>query len=279
MSSHKIRNVSRFIQGEETSDGAGVKLKRMIGTSELNFLDPFLLLDEFKNENPDDYIAGFPSHPHRGFETVTYLLAGRMRHRDSNGNEGLLTPGAVQWMTAGKGIIHSEMPEMEDGLIWGYQLWVNLPSSLKMSEPKYQDIPPEEIPVFKSDGIEVVVIAGSCEGVNGAANTSIPIYYLDVKLEKNRTFQMEIPQDMNSLIHMIEGEAWIGTDRVQAKQGDLAVLDSGEFAQIKTDAGARFLLLAARPIEEPVARGGPFVMNTREEIIQAFRDYESGNFA
>jgi len=275
-----FKKALKFVPGEETSDGAGVKLKRMIGTSDLNFLDPFLMLDEFKNENPDDYIAGFPSHPHRGFETVTYLIAGKMRHKDSKGNEGLLTPGSVQWMTAGKGIIHSEMPEMENGLIWGYQLWVNLPAKLKMSEPRYQDIMPDKIPVYKKDGLEIVVIAGSYEGVSGGAHTAIPIQYFDVKLSRSSKFEMDIPREMNSFVHVVSGEIFIGEDEMPAGRGVLSVLGEGDRVLVGSkDEEARFLFLAGMPIGEAVARGGPFVMNTRDEIIQAFRDYESGNFA
>lgn len=274
----KQKEIAGIIEGEEAHDGAGVRLKRVIGTSELNFLDPFLLLDEFKNENPEDYIAGFPDHPHRGFETVTYLIAGRMRHKDSKGNEGLLTPGSVQWMRAGRGIIHSEMPEMENGLIWGYQLWVNLPASHKMSEPGYQDIMPQRIPEVEKDGVKVRIIAGEYENVKGPAETLIDIIYLDVEISKGAEFQYSFPSEMNSFLFAVEGSPCAGESKTKVPAGSLGIVGSGETLRV-SGGPCRFLLLAAVPIRESIARGGPFVMNTREEIMQAFHDYQNGQFA
>lgn len=273
------KEVLQLIEGEEAEDGAGVRLKRVIGSSELNFLDPFLLLDEFKNENPDDYIAGFPDHPHRGFETVTYLIAGKMRHRDSRGNEGLLLPGSVQWMRAGKGIIHSEMPEMENGLIWGYQLWVNLPRSHKMSEPGYQDIMPERIPVVKENGCSVKVIAGQYGDIRGPAETVISIIYFDVEMEANSSFRYDYPPSMNSFVFAVSGSFSVGDKKTTVQEGELAVIGEGDSLLVHSAGESRFLLLCADPINESIARGGPFVMNTREEIMQAFRDYQTGQFA
>jgi quercetin 2,3-dioxygenase len=269
-----IRNVATKLAGQATTDGAGVRLKRFIGTNEISFLDPFLLLDEFKNDDPKAYVAGFPSHPHRGFETVSYMIEGRMRHGDSRGNKGLLTPGSAQWMTAARGIIHSEMPEMENGMLWGYQLWVNLPSHLKMSEPKYQDIPPEKIPEFETDDFKVRLVAGDFEGKKGAAETNIPVIYFDIIFKGDGVFEHKFPPSFNALAVGVAGIADIQNEALHA--GDIAVFTEGDGVQIQGKAEARVLLIAAQPIGEPVARYGPFVMNTREEIEQAFADYQNG---
>lgn len=275
----KWRAIATKLAGQATTDGAGVKLKRFIGTQEISFLDPFLLLDEFKNEDPKAYVAGFPSHPHRGFETVSYMIEGRMRHGDSRGNKGLLLPGSAQWMTAGRGIIHSEMPEMDVSLpkplLWGYQLWVNLPSHLKMTEPKYQDIPPEKIPEIETDDFRVRLIAGEFNGRTGAAETNIPVIYFDIIFKGEGVFQHSFPSTFNALVVGVEGSAQIGQEKLEA--GDIAVFAEGEGISIAGAKGARVLFIAAEPIGEPVARYGPFVMNTREEIEQAFADYQNGS--
>ena len=281
----RARRVLRVIRGRETSDGAGVRLRRSIGGSEIDHLDPFLLLDEFKSDDKDDYLAGFPDHPHRGFETVTYMLAGAMRHRDSRGNQGDLTAGSVQWMTAGRGIIHSEMPRQQDGLMWGFQLWVNLPAAHKMREPRYQDIPPERLPVaFPSPGTRVRVIAGSTGEVEGPVVGIVtePLY-LDVALEGGASFRQDVPAGRNAFAYLFEGEVSLGLDGgggTPVSAGHLAVLGEGDSFEARAgESGGRFLLVAATPIGEPVARHGPFVMNTREELHQAVRDYQDGTLA
>lgn len=274
------RSVEQIIQGQETSDGAGVRLRRIIGSPELNMLDPFLLLDAFGSDDPDDYIAGFPPHPHRGFETVTYLLAGIMQHRDSAGHTGTLRAGGVQWMTAGRGIEHSEMPKQENGLLSGFQLWVNLPSEQKMGKPRYQEYEPEEIPLeTRDDGTEVRVIAGTTsEGTTGPVHqiAAQPIYF-DVTLPDGAAFEEAIPAGHNAFVYLIEGTLRIGEETVPANT--LAVLADGDrlSASAETDK-CRFLLIAGKPFNEPVARSGPFVMNTNEEIQQAYTDYRSGSF-
>ena len=280
--SEKQRIVARVINGQPASDGAGVRLLRIIGSQQIDHHDPFLLLDEFRNENPDDYIAGFPEHPHRGFETVTYMLEGQMRHADSVGNEGVLTPGSVQWMTAGRGIIHSEMPEQADGLLWGYQLWINLPASLKMTAPRYQDIPTADIPEASVPGARVRVIAGEYAGVAGAADTLTDVTYLDVHLESGAAFSHDLADSHNALLYVYEGSL-TGTDTVgralDITRGQLAVLSPFGEVHVSSGGGARCLYIAGAPINEPVERMGPFVMNTRDELMQAAVDYRSGTFA
>ncbi len=276
-----IRKVEKILQGQDTSDGAGVKLKRILGTRELNQWDPFLLLDEFKNDHPDDYMAGFPDHPHRGFETVTYLLAGAFTHRDSKGHVGHLTAGSVQWMTAGRGIIHSEMPEMTEGLVWGYQLWLNLPAKLKMTDPHYQDIPSEKIPVTGKDGVQAKVIAGEYGGVKGPASAKYPVSYFDVRLNPGATFLHPVPESQNAFLYVIEGKPSAGpeTEPTPVPAGFLGILGKGGEARVQAGSQpARFLFAAAQRLEEPIARGGPFVMNTQGELKQAFLDYQTGNF-
>ncbi|HSR71224.1 MAG TPA: pirin family protein [Kiloniellales bacterium] len=280
MSEKRVRRILRTVEGVPTSDGAGVRLRRMIGTPQCDEIDPFLMLDEFRNERADDYIAGFPEHPHRGFETVTYMIRGRMRHRDSVGNSGLLSDGAVQWMTAGRGIVHSEMPEQTDGLLWGYQLWVNLPAELKMTAPRYQDIPAERIPEVARDGATVRVIAGTYDGETGAAETLIPVTYLDVALEPSARFETALENGAAAFIHVVSGRV-LGTDHIdreaEVPAGHLAVLEREGAVRFRTGAEpGRFLLIAGRPIGEPVARMGPFVMNTRAELQQAVQDYHAG---
>jgi quercetin 2,3-dioxygenase len=278
------RRVARVLRGEPASDGAGVKLSRVIGQRALEMLDPFLLLDEFRSDSTADYIGGFPDHPHRGFETVTYMLAGRMRHHDNQGNAGLLTPGSVQWMTAGRGIVHSEMPEQEDGLMWGFQLWVNLPASDKMSVPRYQDIAPERIPeAHPVDGVRVRVLAGRVDDVVGPVRgIAVEPTYLDIAIEPGARFSAALPDLHNAFAYVYAGHAKLGPAHIaqRIERGELAVLErTGDSLQITAgDAPARLIVVAGKPLDEPVAKYGPFVMNTPEQIAEAIRDYQSGRF-
>lgn len=280
------REVAQLVRGQATSDGDGVKLTRVIGGRALADLDPFLLLDEFGSESAADYIGGFPSHPHRGFETVTYMLEGRMRHRDNQGNEGLLVSGSVQWMTAGRGIIHSEMPEQEAGRMRGFQLWVNLPAKDKMTAPRYQDIAPERIPVVHAgDGALVRVIAGAFTDRAGASTrgpvsaiATDPVYF-DVSLPQGARFEHDLPAGHTAFLYVFEGQVQVGDRAAVAVRGDLAVLASGDAVRVAAPAAAaRFILVAGRPLGEPVVKYGPFVMNTRAQIVQAVDDYSSGRF-
>ena len=276
-----VRPVTAIVRGQPASDGAGVKLTRVVGTAALSQIDPILMLDAFGSDDPDAYIAGFPSHPHRGFETVTYMLAGRMRHRDNHGNEGLLGPGGVQWMTAGRGIVHSEMPEQESGLMSGFQLWLNLPAAEKMTEPRYRDIPADEIPVVETDGATVKVIAGRFGEARGpVAPTATDPLFLDVRLPAGGALTIPVPSDHAGFVYVYEGELTVGegagAKAVAEKQA--AVLGDGDVVRLKTGSGARAVLITARPLREPVARYGPFVMNTPQEIQQAFADYQAGRF-
>jgi len=275
------RELLQTTPGVAASDGDGVKMTRIIGSQELNVLDPFLLLDAFESDNPDDYIGGFPSHPHRGFETVTYLLAGRMRHKDNAGNEGVIEPGGVQWMTAGKGIVHSEMPEQENGLLMGFQLWVNLPAAAKMSEPAYQEFAPDSVPLEqRQNGTLVRVISGTTsEGTRGPVqNSYVEPTYMDVTLPAGEDFRQMVGASDNAFIFVIEGELLIGDSRQPLRQRELGILGEGDRITVSADAAARFLLVAGQPLNEPIARGGPFVMNTKAEVMQAFTDYQTGQF-
>jgi redox-sensitive bicupin YhaK (pirin superfamily) len=278
------RQVVKVVTGQPTSDGAGVRLTRVIGTATLDHLDPFLLLDEFKSDRADDYIAGFPDHPHRGFETVTYMLAGSMQHRDHVGNQGDLVAGSVQWMTAGRGIVHSEMPRQQDGLLWGFQLWVNLPAHDKMTAPRYQDIAPERIPeVSLGDGVRARVVAGEAGGARGPVEgVATQPLYLDVRMNPHSRVVLDVAPGHNAFAYVYEGRVALGAASGAAQgvaAGQLAVLGDGARLSAATgDPAARFLLLAARPLHEPIARYGPFVMNTREEIVQAVQDYQAGRF-
>lgn len=280
-SSANSREVERIVHGVSTSDGAGVSLLRVLTPDLQRRLDPFLMLDEFRSDDPKDYIAGFPDHPHRGFQTVTYMLAGRMRHRDSAGHEGLLGPGGVQWMNAGRGLVHSEIPEQENGLMHGFQLWVNLPSTLKMSEPGYRDIPAHEIPDFTTEnGIRVRVIAGEIDGVVGAVRQPVtdPLY-LDVHLPAGSSYWVPMPMDFNAFIYVYEGELNIGARGTRVDGRRMAVLDNRADAsgvRLRAEGNAKALLIAGRPLNEPIAQWGPFVMNTREEIEQAISDFRNG---
>lgn len=281
-------HIARKVRGLPTSDGAGVRLRRVIGTQQLPDLDPFLMLDEFGTDRAEDYIAGFPDHPHRGFETVTYMLDGRMRHRDNHGNEGLLVPGAVQWMTAGRGLVHSEMPEQQEGRMRGFQLWVNLPAALKMGEPHYQEFAPERMPVVNpADGVVVKVIAGDVADASGAEvrgpiiQPATDPLYLDIELAPDTSWTLMLPAGHNAFVYVYEGAISVGADddaRLLETQ-ELGVLGGGEQLSLRSTAGgARLILVAGRPLREPVARHGPFVMNTREELMQAFVDYQEGRF-
>ena len=280
----KQRKVSAVVTGQATTDGAGVELVRVIGQPALMELDPFLLLDAFRSDDPNDYIAGFPPHPHRGFETVTYLLSGRMRHKDNAGNEGVIEPGGIQWMTAGKGIVHSEMPEQQDGLLEGFQLWINLPGANKMSSPAYQEHDAAQIPTESRPGTAIKVISGqTSQGTIGPVTQPLtdPLY-IDVSLQAGIDFSENLDADHNAFIYVVSGELLLeDSDGVQLSLGrdQLAVLTGGDAVALQAgDQPSRFLLVAGKPLNEPVARGGPFVMNTEAEIQQAFSDYRSGSF-
>lgn len=286
MSGTNLRTVSRITSGVPATDGAGVHMTRLIGTAELDHVDPFLLLDVFQTENPDDYIAGFPAHPHRGFETVTYMFAGQMRHKDNAGNEGVIGTGGVQWMTAGRGIVHSEMPEQKDGLMWGTQLWVNLPRTEKMTAPAYQEFDAARIPKEKHEnGTEVIVVAGTTtQGTVGAVSgrPTKPLY-LDVRVPHGASFSEAVPSTHNAFIYVVEGSISVAGDCADAttvvEARKLAILGDGDTVDVSSGGKAgRFLLVAGQTIDEPIARGGPFVMNTQDEVQQAFVDYQSGNF-
>ena len=274
------RKVERLVQGVQTSDGAGVRLTRVLTQQLQRRLDPFLMLDAFRNENPEDYIGGFPDHPHRGFETVTYMLAGRMRHHDSAGNQGLLGPGCVQWMTAGSGLIHSELPEQADGLMEGFQRWLNLPARDKMARPYYRDIPSESIPEFVTpQGVRVRVIAGSSHGVAGAVQRehTEPLY-LDVHLPAGTRFVQPIPPAHHAFTYTYRGTVLVGGTAVPDRNMAILANDAAGQGVVKAEADARLLIVAGQPLNEPIAQYGPFVMNTGEEIQQALRDYRDGLF-
>ena len=280
-----VRDVQDVIEPQFVTEGAGVRLRRSIATRRLDYLDPFLLFDHFGSEDPDDYLAGFPMHPHRGIETVTYMLAGLVDHKDSLGNAGTVGAGDVQWMTSGSGIMHEEMPRPKDGKMYGFQLWVNLPAKLKMSRPRYQDVPSARIPeVAREDGVRVRVIAGVVDGVRGAVTE---IYadpeYLDVSVPAGRSFAQHVPEGHAAFAYVFEGEGVFGDDgngggrKVPAPR--LAVFRDGDGVIVHAeDVPVRFLLLSGKPLNEPIARYGPFVMNTKEEIAQALEDLRNGTF-
>jgi quercetin 2,3-dioxygenase len=276
------RSVERLVQGQATSDGAGVKLTRVLTQNLQRRLDPFLMLDAFGTDNPGDYIGGFPDHPHRGFETVTYMLQGRMRHRDSAGNVGLLVPGSVQWMTAGRGVIHSEMPEQEDGAMEGFQLWLNLPGRDKMCPPWYRDIATGEIPELQQPGCTVRVIAGHSQGVAGAVQRdATQVLYLDLHLEAGATFTQPLPASHNAFVYVYRGSLDIGETAVRRQRmAVLANTPDADGVRLQAGAeGARALLIAGQPLGEPIAQYGPFVMNTNDEIFQAVEDFRAGRLA
>ena len=278
----QTRRIERVLGGQFVMDGAGVKINRVLTQPLQRRLDPFLMLDAFGSDKAGDYIAGFPEHPHRGFETVTYMLAGRMRHRDSAGNEGLVSDGGVQWMTAGRGVAHSEMPEQREGLMEGFQLWLNLPASDKMGAPWYRDIPAEEVPRFTlPSGVAVQVIAGSTHGVIGAVQREAtqPLY-LDIRLPQGAEFEQPLPAGHNAFFYVYRGEALV--DGKAVPQARMAILDNAKEAdgvRIKATAETRLILIAGRPLNEPIAQYGPFVMNTNAEVFQAVEDFRAGRFA
>lgn len=276
----KLRQVLKVIKPMRTSDGDGVALFRSIGGPKADHFDPYLLLDEFKSENPDDYIGGFPDHPHRGFSTVTYMLQGHMEHRDHKGNKGNLVPGSIQFMTAGRGIVHSEMPKQENGLMHGFQLWINLPAKYKMIDPNYQDISPDNIPEITSDaGVKVRIMAGEYGGQHGPVKDigGMQPIYLDVTVPAGAAFTYDVPEELNVFSYIFEGKARINNE---VQHASMLILYKQEGTELKfettADSHARFLIVAGRPIKEPIARYGPFVMNTREEIMQAFMDFQNG---
>ena len=275
-----MRHLAKTVTGMPATDGAGVKLKRVIGSPALDLIDPFLMLDEFGSDDPESWIAGFPDHPHRGFETVTIMLEGRVKHGDSVGNQGVIEAGDVQWMTAGRGIIHSEMPERADGRLRGFQLWVNLPSRLKMSPPRYQDVPAKNIASVERGDASMRVIAGEAFGTQGAAGTLIPVRLLDVTIASQAAFEIELPDSRACFIYAYEGAVHAPDRTGNARElgkGNLAVLEgSGSVSLTAGSAGAKLLYADGEPIREPVARYGPFVMNTRDELVKAFDDYQGG---
>lgn len=263
----------KVIYGEKVSDGAGVKLNRVIGTQKLENVDPFLLLDEFRSANKEDYIAGFPMHPHRGFDTITYMVQGSFIHRDSKGHEGNLSAGEVQWMTAGKGIIHEEMPAMENGQLWGYQLWVNLPAKYKMIEPKYRHLTDTNMPTIKENGGTVKIISGEYHGIEGPIELVFPVNYFDVKLSAG-VFEKELKG--TNLIYVHTGKVKVIADNeVEVAAGNMAIVSDFDKVRVEGD-NAGFLFMSADPLKEPIARYGPFVMNTMDEIIQAVDEANNG---
>jgi quercetin 2,3-dioxygenase len=278
-----VRRVERLVRGQPTSDGDGVKLTRVLTQPLQRRLDPFLMLDAFGSDSASDYIGGFPSHPHRGFETVTVMLEGRMRHQDSVGNTGLLEPGSVQWMTAGRGIIHSEMPEQEEGRMAGFQLWVNLAAQDKMTAPRYQDVPPSKVPAYTlDDGVKVRVIAGSSRGVTGAVTrpTTEPLY-LDITLPAGASFEQALPAGHNAFLYVYGGAVDVAGTAVERERMAILANDAAaEGVRVKALGGeARLILIAGQPLNEPIAQYGPFVMNTTQELQQAVADFQRGVLA
>ena len=271
--------VKKIIEPMLASDGAGVKLKRSIGV-EPNYFDPFLMLDEFGSDSKDDYIGGFPAHPHRGIETVTYMLQGEFEHEDSTGAKGRMKSGDVQWMKTGSGIIHSEMPAMTEGTLHGFQLWINMPANLKMSKPNYIYIDAEQMQTHKDEGKIVKVIAGKFEQAEGPVKKhNVEPVYLDIELKKDKEFNFELPSTHNSFIYLIKGEIKIGKHHHQkVENSKLILLEKGSELKVFGSTDSKFLLIAGKPIGEQIARGGPFVMNTKQEILQAVEDYHKGTF-
>jgi redox-sensitive bicupin YhaK (pirin superfamily) len=263
----------KLVNGERVNDGAGVSLNRVIGTNTLDNADPFLLLDEFRSDNKEDYIAGFPMHPHRGFETITYMIEGKFTHRDSKGNVGYLKSGEVQWMTAGRGIIHEEMPSMDNRHLWGYQLWINLPSKLKMIEPKYRHLTESEMPIIDNSGVKVKIISGSYNNNEGPIELYFPVDYFDVRIN-NGIFVKELKG--TNLIYVHTGKVTVIADEeLEIEAGNLCVITEYNKVQVKGD-NSGFLFMSSEPLKEPIKRYGPFVMNTIDEIIQAVDDNTQG---
>ena len=273
--------IKKIIPAIETSDGAGVKLKRSIGTPEADYIDPFLMLDEFGSDNKNDYIAGFPPHPHRGIETVTYMLDGEFEHEDSTGAKGRMSAGAVQWMKTGRGIIHSEMPALSGGRLLGFQLWINMPAKLKKNKPTYSFINPDQIGTFKDSEKTIKVIAGEYQNVIGPekGHNVEPIYF-HIKLNSDKEFKTTVPSGHNSFIYLLEGELKIGDKKhSKTKNSSLILLNRGTELKVNSIKNSEFLFIAGKPIGEEIARGGPFVMNTKQEILEAIQDYNNGTFA
>ncbi len=271
--------ISKIINPTLSSDGAGVKLKRSIGV-EPNYFDPFLMLDEFGSNNKEDYVGGFPPHPHRGIETVTYMLQGEFEHEDSTGAKGRMSSGDVQWMKTGSGIIHSEMPAMSEGRLHGFQLWINMPAKLKMTKPDYIYIDSNKMSIHKDDDKTVKVIAGKFNNAEGPVkgHNVEPIYF-DVELNKNKIFNFKLPSTHNSFIYLINGEIKVGENKHdKVKDSTLILLSKGENLSVNAKSNTKFLVISGKPINEEIARGGPFVMNTKAEILQAVQDYHNGTF-
>jgi redox-sensitive bicupin YhaK (pirin superfamily) len=279
---NRTRRVTRLIDPQPVLEGAGVRLKRSIATRTLDYLDPFLLLDHFGSDNPEDYLAGFPMHPHRGIETVTYMLAGRVFHRDSLGNSGSIQAGDLQWMTAGGGIMHEEMPQPVQGKMYGFQLWVNLPARHKMMRPRYQEVASAEVPeVVRPDGTRIRVIAGVVDGVPGAVRDIVADpTYLDVTLPPGSTFAQPVTDGHSAFAYVFEGQGAFGeAPGEEVRSTRLAILEGGDLVEVRTgEQPARFLLISGKPLGEPIARYGPFVMTTRDEIEEALRDLRNGTF-
>ena len=273
--------IKKIIKALNASDGAGVKLKRSIGTPEADYIDPFLMLDEFGSENKDDYVAGFPPHPHRGIETVTYMLNGEFEHQDSTGAKGRMTSGDVQWMKTGRGIIHSEMPAMSGGKLLGFQLWINMPAKLKKNKPEYNYIKGNELGTHKDSEKVVKVIAGKYKNVEGPEkNHNIEPIYFHIILNEDKEFKCEVPKGHNSFIYVLKGELKIGKkNHLKINDSNLILLERGDQLAVKANKKTEFLFIAGKPIGEPIARGGPFVMNTKAEILEAIQDYNNGTFA
>ncbi len=273
--------IKKIVKSIETSDGAGVKLKRSIGTPEADYIDPFLMLDEFGSENKDDYVAGFPPHPHRGIETVTYMLKGKFKHEDSTGAKGIMSSGDVQWMKTGRGIIHSEMPAMSDGKLLGFQLWINMPAKFKKNKPEYIYIKNEELGAYSDDEKVVKVIAGKFKDIEGPEkNHNVEPIYFHIVLKNEKEFSCEVPEKHNSFIYLLKGQIKVGNnDHEKTKDSNLILLKQGKNLLIRAEKESEFLFIAGKPIGEPIARGGPFVMNTKTEIIEAINDYQNGTFA
>lgn len=282
VSEHKT--IVKVVRGMPTSDGAGVSLTRIIGQPDLPRLDPFLMLDFFGSDNPGEYIAGFPPHPHRGFQTVTYMLAGKMRHKDSVGNEGVIDAGGIQWMNAGRGIIHEEMPEQEEGLLQGFQLWVNLPAKEKMSAPNYQDIQPDSVPTVQIQNASVKVLAGEVDGVKGPVKTTaVAPTFLDIDLKSGQC-DIALKSNEAAFLYVYEGNITVGkgdqAQKTMLESGELGVLSQqGTRLSFSSEKGSKIIVVSGKPINEPIVQYGPFVMNSQQEIVQAFNDYQSGALA
>ncbi len=271
------RNVKQILKSKATVEGAGVRLKRVFGYNEVPLFDPFLLLDNFGSENPEDYIRGFPWHPHRGIETVTYVLSGEVEHGDSIGNSGLIRTGDVQWMTAGSGIIHQEMPKRYEGLMQGFQLWVNLPAKKKMIDSRYRGITKDQIPVLEKEGSEIRVIAGTIDGTEGPVqDLVVDVDYFDVELAASKTFEHSTERDRNVFAYVIKGSGYFDDKLIESQQ--CALFGEGDIVRIKTKDGIRFLFVSGKPLKEPVAWGGPIVMNTQEELAKAFQELDQDTF-